>query len=129
MQLKKIAVIGATGYSGEELIRLLQRHTGVDLVCVTSRQNAGKSLGEIFPKFRGQKYASLQFSHSDPKAVVDSGAGIVFLALPHGLAAEFAEPLLKARLRVIDLSADFRLKDEAVYKEFYGHDHPAPGLL
>ncbi len=85
--------------------------------------------GQYFPKFRGQKYASLQFSASDPKAVVDSGAGIVFLALPHGLAAEFAEPLLKAGLRVIDLSADFRLKDKAVYKEFYGHDHPAPGLL
>ena len=129
MHLEKIAVVGATGYSGEELIRLLQRHAGVDLVCVTSRQNSGKTLGAVYAKFQGQKYSSLKFSPSDSKAVVDSGAGIVFLALPHGLAAEFAQPLLKAGLRVIDLSADFRLKDEAVYKEFYGHDHPAPGLL
>jgi len=129
MHPEKIAVVGATGYSGEELIRLLQRHSGVELVCVTSRQNAGKALGAVFPKFQGQKYSTLEFSPSDTKAIVDSGARFVFLALPHGLAAEFARPLLTPGLRVIDLSADFRLKDEAIYKEFYGHDHPAPELL
>lgn len=129
MHLEKIAVVGASGYSGEELIRLLQRHPGVELACVTSRQHAGKPLGVVHPKFQGQKYSTLTFSASDPKAIVDSGARHVFLALPHGLAAEFARPLLHAGLRVIDLSADFRLKDEAVYKEFYGHDHPAPELL
>ena len=129
MQLEKIAVIGATGYSGEELIRLLQRHPGVELACVTSRQFAGQALGAVYPKFQGQKYAPLAFSASDPAAVVASGAKIAILALPHGLAAEFARPLLDAGLRIIDLSADFRLKDKAVYKEFYGHDHPAPELL
>jgi N-acetyl-gamma-glutamyl-phosphate reductase len=129
MQLEKIAVVGATGYSGEELIRLLQRHPGTNLVCVTSRQSAGKALGAVYPKFRGQKYDALAFSASDSASIVASGARIVFLALPHGLATEFAQPLLDAGLRVIDLSADFRLKDKAVYKEFYGHDHPAPGLL
>ena len=130
MQLEKIAVVGATGYSGEELIRLLQRHPGVELACVTSRQYAGKALGAVYPKFQGQKYDTLAFSASD--AAVDRrvrARGLSFLALPHGLAAEFAGPLLDAGLRVIDLSADFRLKDEAVYKDFYGHDHPAPALL
>ena len=129
MRLEKIAVVGATGYSGEELIRLLLRHPGVDLACVTSRQSAGKALGAVYPKFRGGKYDALAFSASDAAAVVASGARVVFLALPHGLAAEFAAPLLDAGLRVIDLSADFRLKDTAVYKEFYGQEHPAPSLL
>ncbi|HWB61121.1 MAG TPA: N-acetyl-gamma-glutamyl-phosphate reductase [Chthoniobacteraceae bacterium] len=129
MQLEKIAVVGASGYSGEELIRLLQNHAGVELACVTSRQHAGKALGAIFPKFKGRKYDALAFAPSEVATVAASGARIVFLALPHGLAAEFAGPLLDAGLRVIDLSADFRLKDTVVYKEFYGQDHPAPALL
>ena len=129
MQIEKIAVVGATGYSGEELIRLLLRHPGVELACVTSRQFAGKALGDVYPKFRGRKYDTLAFSASDAAAVAGSGARTAFLALPHGLAAEFAAPLLDAGLRVVDLSADFRLKDEAVYKDFYGQDHPAPALL
>jgi len=129
MQVEKIAVVGATGYSGEELVRLLLRHPGVELACVTSRQYAGKALGEVYPKFRGLKYDALPVTASEASAVVASGARIVFLALPHGVASEFAAPLLDAGLRVIDLSADFRLKDKAVYKEFYGKEHPAPGLL
>jgi N-acetyl-gamma-glutamyl-phosphate reductase len=129
MQLEKIAVVGASGYSGEELIRLLLRHPGVELACVTSRQFAGKPLGDVYPKFRGFKYDTLQFTASETPAIVASGVRVVFLALPHGLAAEFAAPLLNAGVRVIDLSADFRLKGAAVYKEFYGHDHPAPTLL
>lgn len=129
MQLEKIAVVGATGYSGEELIRLLLRHPGVELACVTSRQSAGKALGAVYPKFRGGKYDALAFSASEAAAITASGARIAFLALPHGLASEFAGPLLDAGLRVIDLSADFRLKETAVYKDFYGQDHPAPALL
>jgi N-acetyl-gamma-glutamyl-phosphate reductase len=129
MQPEKIAVVGATGYSGEELIRLLQQHPGANLVCVTSRQHVGKPIGAVHPKFQGGKFSALEFSASDPKIVANSGARIVFLALPHGLAAEFALPLLSAGLLVIDLSADFRLKDKDVYREFYGHDHPAPELL
>ncbi len=129
MHVEKVAVIGATGYSGEELIRLLSRHPGVDLVCLTSRQNAGKSLEALYPRFRNRKFGGLAFAPSDAGAVAASGAKSAFLALPHGLAAEFAEPLLNAGLKVIDLSADFRLKDAEVYKEFYGAPHPAPGLL
>jgi N-acetyl-gamma-glutamyl-phosphate reductase len=123
------AVIGASGYTGEELVRLLLSHPHVDLVAATSRSLAGKSLAEVFPRFsRHQTATALKFSDSDPKQIARD-ARIVFLALPHGLAAEFAKPLLDAGARVLDLSADFRLKDADIYREFYGHEHPAPDLL
>jgi N-acetyl-gamma-glutamyl-phosphate reductase len=122
-------VVGASGYTGEELVRLLLAHPSVDLVAATSRQLAGKSLAEVFPRFAQDKKATaLKFSTADAKHLA-SDAKIVFLALPHGLAAEFAKPLLSAGARVLDLSADFRIKDADVYREFYGHDHPAPDLL
>jgi N-acetyl-gamma-glutamyl-phosphate reductase len=129
MELINVAIAGATGYSGEELIRLLIRHPGIELACVTSRGNAGLRLEEVFPKFQGHKYSALKFSASEPAEIVASGAKVAFLALPHGAAASFASALLKAGLRVIDLSADFRIRDPAVYKDFYGQDHPAPELL
>ena len=125
----KVAIVGASGYTGEELVRLLLGHPGVDLVAATSRQLAGKTLAQAFPRFANHKTATaLKFSDSDP-AQIAREAGVVFLALPHGLAAEFAKPLLAAGARVIDLSADFRIKDANVYHEFYGHEHSAPELL
>jgi len=125
----KVAVVGASGYTGEELVRLLLAHPNVDLVAATSRQLAGKTLAEVFPRFAHDKTATaLTFSDSNAKQIAQN-ASVVFLALPHGLAAEFAKPLLAAGARVLDLSADFRIKDASVYKEFYGHDHPAPDLL
>src|SRR5258708_1106663 len=129
MNVEKVAVVGATGYSGEELVRLLSRHPEAELVCLTSRQNGGQSLETIYSRFRNQKFGALKFVSSEASAVIASGAQSVFLALPHGVAAEFAGPLLEAGLRVIDLSADFRLKDAAVYAEYYDHAHPAPELL
>jgi N-acetyl-gamma-glutamyl-phosphate reductase len=125
----KVAVVGASGYTGEELVRLLLAHPNIDLVTATSRQLAGKTLAEAFPRFAHHKAAtSIEFSNPEPKQIARE-AGLIFLALPHGLAAEFAKPLLAAGARVVDLSADFRIKDAAVYHEFYGHDHPAPDLL
>ena len=129
MTKSKVAVIGASGYTGEELVRLLLGHPNVDLVAATSRQLAGKTLAEVFPRFAHLKTANaLKFSDSDAKQIAHD-ASVVFLALPHGLAAEFAKPLLSAGARVLDLSADFRIKNPSVYEEFYGHAHPAPDLL
>jgi len=127
--MKKVAIIGASGYSGEELVKRILNHPGVELVAVTSRQNAGQTLAQVFPKFASHPRArSLRFTEPDVKALAQS-ADIVFLALPHGVAAEYAVPLLAAGCTVIDLSADFRLKSAAVYKDFYAHEHPAPELL
>jgi len=129
MNLVPVAVVGASGYSGQELIRILMRHPGVDLVCVTSRQLAGKSIAEVYPRFQHHRFAQVKFTASDAAAVVASGAKVAFLALPHGLAHEYAKPLLEGGLKVIDLSADFRIKDPAVFQEFYKEAHPAPELL
>jgi N-acetyl-gamma-glutamyl-phosphate reductase len=129
MKTKKVAIIGASGYSGEELVRLLLHHPHAELVAVTSRQNAGLTLAHVFPKFASHpKSKNLQFVEPNAE-VLAKQADVVFLALPHGVAAEYAVPLNNAGCVVIDLSADFRLKSPAIYKEFYGHDHPAPDLL
>jgi N-acetyl-gamma-glutamyl-phosphate reductase len=129
MKTKKVAIVGASGYSGEELVRLLLHHPQAELVAMTSRQYTGQTLAQVFPKFASHpKSKTLCFA--EPKIeLLAKQADIVFLALPHGVAAEFAVPLLDAGCVVIDLSADFRLKSAEVYKEFYAHDHPAPELL
>src|SRR5689334_19501861 len=129
MQKQNVAIVGPSGYSGEELVRLLLSHPMVEVTEVTSRQYAGRSLAEVFPRFANHTRAkTLLFTEPQVEALARKGQ-IVFLALPHGVAAEFVGPLLRAGCRVIDLSADFRVKDPAVYKEFYAHEHPAPDLL
>jgi N-acetyl-gamma-glutamyl-phosphate reductase len=129
MQRKQVAVVGASGYSGEELVRLLLSHPFADLKAVTSRQYAGQTLGQVFRKFANHPRAgSLRFTEPTVESLAKE-AQIVFLALPHGVAAAFAVPLLRSGCKVIDLSADFRLKSAAVYKDYYAHDHPAPELL
>lgn len=125
-----IAIVGANGYSGEELCALLGRHPCVRVAAVTSRQHAGRRLGDVLPRFSGwPALEGLPFSASAIPDLLASGAEYFFLALPHGLASEFAAPLVEAGKRVIDLSADFRLRDADTYHEFYGEPHPAPGLL
>jgi N-acetyl-gamma-glutamyl-phosphate reductase len=127
--MKKVAIVGASGYSGEELVRLLLSHPEAELRAVTSRQYAGQTLAQVFPKFAHHPSAK-ELRFSEPKAeLLARQAEIVFLALPHGVAAEFAVPLIQLGCQVIDLSADFRVKSAAVYKDFYGHEHPAPELL
>jgi N-acetyl-gamma-glutamyl-phosphate reductase len=131
MNRHPVAVVGASGYSGIELLRILLQHPSVDLRVVTSRQFAGKTVAEVFPRFRGLGVAeTLRFTAPTPEELAaDASIETAFLALPHGVAAGHAIPLLAAGKKVIDLSADFRLLSPEVYEEFYDHPHPAPELL
>jgi len=127
--MKPVGIVGASGYSGEELVRLLLHHPQVDLAAVTSRQYAGQTVAQVFPKFAHHpRSKTLRFSVPNAELLARQ-VQVVFLALPHGVAAEFAVPLLRAGVQVIDLSADFRVKNPETYREFYAHDHPAPELL
>lgn len=126
--MSKVAIVGASGYSGEELLRLLMRHPGVELAAITSRQNVGLRVDAVFPRFAAWRDAALTFSDSTVEAIQAAGAEYVFLALPHGVAKQFAGPLVQAGLKVLDLSADFRIKDIAVYEAFYGEKHDSPEL-
>jgi N-acetyl-gamma-glutamyl-phosphate reductase len=121
--------VGASGYTGEELVRLLLGHPQAEIVVATSRQFAGKTLAETFPRLAHHATArTLRFTDVQPRQVSEL-AEVVFLALPHGVAVDFARPLLDAGARVVDLSADFRIRNAETYREFYGHDHRAPDFL
>ena len=125
----KIGIVGASGYSGEQLVRLLARHRQVELAIVTSRRHQGALVEEVLPSLRGQ-LGDMRYSGADPQTLARSEeVDLFFLALPHGAAAEYARSLVEAGERVIDLSADFRLSSAARYEEFYGDSHPDPDLL
>lgn len=124
-----VGVVGASGYSGEVLVKLLLGHPQVSLTAVTSRQHAGKPVAAVIPALRGTAADQLKFSDSDPAALAArKDIGLWFLALPHGTAAGFARALVPAGVKVVDLSADFRVADLATYEQYYGHHH-APELL
>lgn len=123
----KVGIVGAAGYSGELLVRLLLAHPHVTLSAVTSRTHAGKPLAAVIPSLRGQD-RGLRFVDSDAAALAAGDLDLIFLALPHGAAADFAKVLVPAGKRVIDLSADFRIADLATYEKYYGKHH-APELL
>ncbi len=129
MKSKSVAIVGASGYSGEELVRLLLSHPHAELAAVTSSQYAGQTVARVFPRFASHPRArELHFTEPKPELLAKQ-AEVVFLALPHGVAAEFARPLLQLGCHIIDLSADFRVRNPAVYQELYAHEHPAPELL
>ena len=124
-----VGVVGASGYSGEVLVKLLLGHPQVKLTAVTSRQHAGKAVSAIIPALRGTAADQLKFSDSDPAALAArKDIDLWFLATPHGAAATFAKVLVPAGKRVIDLSADFRIGSLAIYQKYYG-EHHAPELL
>jgi N-acetyl-gamma-glutamyl-phosphate reductase len=124
-----VGVVGAAGYSGEVLVKLLLGHPRVKLAAVTSRQHAGKTVAQVIPALRGTAADALKFSDSDPGLLAArADIALWFLALPHGAAADFAKVLVPAGRRVIDLSADFRVADLATYEKYYGAHH-APALL
>ena len=121
----KVAVIGASGYTGLELMRLLARHPGVTLVALTSREYQGRPVREIFPAL--SRIIDLPFISPESEDVIKT-AQVVFTAVPHQTAMALVPGLLKAGCRVVDLSADFRFRDRAVYEEWY-QPHTAPELL
>jgi N-acetyl-gamma-glutamyl-phosphate reductase len=124
-----VGVVGASGYSGEVLVKLLLGHPQVKLTAVTSRQHAGKPVAAVIPALRGTGADQLRFVDSDPAGLAGrADIELWFLALPHGAAAEFAAALVPTGRKVIDLSADFRVADLATYEKYYG-PHNAPALL
>ena len=123
----KVGIVGASGYSGEVLVKLLLGHPRVTLAAVTSRTHAGKPLASVIPTVRGAD-RGLRFIDSDPAALAAGDLDLFFLALPHGAAATYAKALVAAGKRVIDLSADFRIADLATSQKYYG-EHHAPELL
>jgi len=128
--MKSIAVgiVGASGYSGEVLIEILTRHPAVSSITVASRSLAGQRVGDCLPRLRGVA-GDLTFVSSEIDELGNREVAVWFLALPHGVAAEYAVPLQETGSRVIDLSADYRLSDPEVYADYYGQPHPQPELL
>ena len=121
----KVAIVGASGYTGLELIRLLDRHPEVLISCVTSEQSAGKRISEIFPSLRSR--CDLVLEPLEPSAIIQK-ADLIFTALPHQAAMLVVPDFLAAGKKVIDLSADYRLHDPAVYGAWY-EPHKNPELL
>jgi len=122
-KLHRVAVVGATGYSGAELVRLLARHPHVQLEVVTSEQASGRSLGEVH---RTLAFTGLQLEAIDAQAIAPR-VDFAFTALPHGASTAVVAALVEAGVRVIDIGADFRFHDLAVYEKWYGK-HAAPAL-
>lgn len=120
-----VGIYGASGYTGQELLRLLIGHPNTNVVVVTSRKLKDIGVSEVYPAFAG--ITDLRFVDSSPKNLVSS-CDVVFLALPHGEAMNVASEFVEAGVKVIDLSADFRLKDVSVYEEWYTK-HSSPDLL
>ena len=125
MQMIKAGIVGGTGYTGIELLRLLAQHPQVELAAITSRQEAGVAVSAMFPSLRGR--VSLAFSHPD-KAPLKK-CDVVFFATPNGVAMGEARALVDAGVRIVDISADFRLKDVAEWERWYKLKHAAPDLV
>jgi N-acetyl-gamma-glutamyl-phosphate reductase len=130
MNLINVAIFGASGYSGEELVRRLAQHPRVRIVGLTSRQHVGKKASDLFPWLDPRsRVADVRFASPDAVNLAGQEVTAAFLALPHGVASEFVSPLLDAGIRVLDLSADFRTRDAQKYREFYHQEHPAKAFL
>jgi len=121
----KVGIVGGTGYTGVELMRLLAQHPGVELMAVTSRGEAGVAVADVFPNLRGR--VDLKFT--DPAKSPLSDCDVVFFATPNGIAMRQAPALLDSGARVIDLAADFRIKDLALWEKWYGMPHANADLV
>ncbi len=121
----KIGIVGGTGYTGIELIRLLYAHPEVEIIAITSRSEVGRALSELVPSFIG--LSELKFR--EPSVEVLSECELIFFATPNGTAMKMVPQLLEAGKRVIDLAADFRIKEVATWESWYGKTHACPDLL
>lgn len=126
MSKTRVAIAGASGYAGAELVRLVTQHPRFDLVAVTSEKSAGTEVDFVFPSLTG--HVSLSFEAMDPEALAKR-ADVVFLALPHTKSLEAVAACRSSGKPVVDLSADYRLKDPAVYERWYHTSHSHPDLL
>ncbi|MDO3658201.1 N-acetyl-gamma-glutamyl-phosphate reductase [Acinetobacter genomosp. 15BJ] len=120
-----VGIVGGTGYTGVELLRLLLRHSQVQVRILTSRTEAGKRVADMFPSLRG--HTTLEFSDLDLDQLAQ--CDVVFFATPHGVAMQHAEKLIAAGTKVIDLAADFRLQDLVQFEKWYGMQHSCPAIL
>lgn len=121
----KVGIVGGTGYTGVELLRLLAQHSQVELIAITSRKEAGMAVSDMFPNLRGR----VKLNFSDPAEAPLKQCDVVFFATPNGIAMQQARELLDAGVRVIDLAADFRIKDVALWEKWYGMQHACPELV
>ena len=121
----KAGIVGGTGYTGVELLRLLAQHSEVELTAITSRKEAGMAVADMFPNLRGR--VALKFS--DPQDAPLADCDVVFFATPNGVAMQQTRELLDAGVKVIDLAADFRIKDVPLWEKWYGMQHACPDLI
>jgi N-acetyl-gamma-glutamyl-phosphate reductase len=121
----KVGIVGGTGYTGVELLRLLVNHPGVELRVITSRSDAGTPVADMFPNLRGH----LDLCFSEPTLENLTQCDVVFYATPHGVAMKDAGALLEKGVRIVDLGADFRIKDVAEWETWYGMAHTTPQLV
>lgn len=121
----KVGIVGGTGYTGVELLRLLVLHPDVFLQVITSRSEAGRRVADMYPNLRG--YTHLKFTQPDIETLTE--CDLVFFATPNGIAMQQARELLDAGVRVIDLAADFRIKDIGTWSQWYGMEHACPDLV
>lgn len=126
--MKKVGLVGVTGYTGMELTRILLGHPGMRLTMVTSRKEAGQPLAAIYPFLQGTDLGGLEITTPDSRRLAEQ-CDLVFLAVPHGTAMEMAAELRGLKVRVVDLSADFRLRDRQTYETWYNVEHTQADLL
>ena len=121
----KVGIVGGTGYTGVELLRILSQHPEVEMQAITSRKEEGVAVDELFPSLRGK----VKLKFSDPAKTKLEKCNVVFFATPNGVAMQQTKELLNAGVRVIDLAADFRIKDVTAWEKWYGMTHASPDLL
>jgi N-acetyl-gamma-glutamyl-phosphate reductase len=121
----RVGIVGGTGYTGVELLRLLAAHEQADVIAITSRAESGRRVDELYPSLRGH----YELAYSEPDVDELAACDVVFFATPHNVAMNLVPELLAAGARVVDLSADYRIRDAALWSQWYGEPHASPELL